>query len=248
MSAEPLAVIAAIVRRHTERGRTVPLVQRYDNHERRMSDPMPFLFQRHTGAVPRVISPATVLVMLRRRRAELAEQHPGFRTACFTPHDFRRLLATDLVNNGLPLADMSLRSTRMSSATTRNFSTRAGRRGQRTSMSRSPTASGPNLRSTSTGEGSSWADARDRTALVVSISMRVCGAQCSPSTRRCRLGSTRSRPVCWRAVPVPSTRHGWVKLRDRPHPHLTEAEASRDQAAGPCRAGRARHAASVGAS
>ena len=103
MSAELFAVIAAIIRRHSRHGRTIPLIQRYDNHERRMSDPMPFLFQRHTGAVPRVISPATVLVMLRRRCAELAEQHPGFRASAFTPHDFRRLLATDLVNNGLPI-------------------------------------------------------------------------------------------------------------------------------------------------
>jgi site-specific recombinase XerC len=103
MSAELFAVMAAIIRRHTQQSRTIPLIQRYDNHERRMSDPMPFLFQRQTGAVPRVISPATVLVMLRRRCADLADQHPGFRTACFTPHDFRRLLATDLVNNGLPI-------------------------------------------------------------------------------------------------------------------------------------------------
>jgi Phage integrase family len=103
MSAELFAVIAAIIRRRTQHGGTIPLIQRYDNHERRMSDPMPFLFQRHTGAVRRVISPATVLVMLRRRCAELAKQHPGFCTASFTPHDFRRLLATDLVNNGLPI-------------------------------------------------------------------------------------------------------------------------------------------------
>jgi hypothetical protein len=103
MSAELFAVIAAIIRRHTQNGRPIPLIQRYDNHERRMSDPMPFLFQRHTGPVPRVISPATVLVMLRRRCAELAEQHRGFRATSFTPHDFRRLLATDLVNNGLPI-------------------------------------------------------------------------------------------------------------------------------------------------
>jgi hypothetical protein len=89
--------------RQYQHGRTIPHIQRYDNHERRMSDPMPFLFQRHTGVVPRVISPATVLVMLRRRCAELAEQHPGFRAISFTPHDFRRLLATDLVNNGLPI-------------------------------------------------------------------------------------------------------------------------------------------------
>jgi Phage integrase family len=103
MSAELFAVIAAIIRRHTQHDRPIPLIQRYDNHERRMSDPMPFLFQRHTGAVPRVISPATVLVMLRRRCAELAKQHPSFRATSFTPHDFPRLLATDLVNNGLPI-------------------------------------------------------------------------------------------------------------------------------------------------
>ncbi|WP_246144840.1 site-specific integrase, partial [Actinacidiphila oryziradicis] len=103
MSAELFAVIAAIIRRHTQHGRPIPIIQRYDNHERRMSDPMPFLFQRHTGAVPRVISPATGLVMLRRRCAELAEQHPSFRATSFTPHDFRRLVATDLVNNGLPI-------------------------------------------------------------------------------------------------------------------------------------------------
>jgi site-specific recombinase XerC len=103
MSAELFAVIAAIIRRHAGRGGAIPLIQRYDGHERRMSDPMPFLFQRATGAVPRVISSATVLAMLRRRCAELAEQHPAFHGACFTPHDFRRLLATDLVSNGLPI-------------------------------------------------------------------------------------------------------------------------------------------------
>jgi len=103
MSAELFAVIAAIIRRHTQDGRAIPLVQRYDQHERRMSEPMPFLFQRQPGATRRVISAATVLVMLRRRCAALAELHPGFHTARFTPHDFRRLLATDLVNNGLPI-------------------------------------------------------------------------------------------------------------------------------------------------
>ena len=64
---------------------------------------MPFLFQRQLGTTRRVISPATVLVMLRRRCNDLAGHHPDFRAAGFTPHDFRRLLATDLVNNGLPI-------------------------------------------------------------------------------------------------------------------------------------------------
>jgi len=35
MSAELFAVVAAIIRRHTQQGRPVPLIQRYDNHERR---------------------------------------------------------------------------------------------------------------------------------------------------------------------------------------------------------------------
>ena len=103
MSAELFAVIAAIVRRHTQGGRVIPLIQRYDQHERRMSEPMPFLFQRQLGTTRRVISPATVQVMLRRRCNDLADSHPEFGTAGFTPHDFRRLLATDLVNNGLPI-------------------------------------------------------------------------------------------------------------------------------------------------
>jgi integrase len=103
MSAELFAVIAAIIRRHTKEESTIPLIQRYDHHERRMSEPMPFLFQRQLGALRQVISAGTVLRMLRRRCAELAERHPGFRTARFTPHDFRRLLATELVNNGLPI-------------------------------------------------------------------------------------------------------------------------------------------------
>jgi hypothetical protein len=90
MSAELFTVIAAIIRRHTIDGRSIPLIQRYDLHERQMSEPMPFLFQRQLGTVRRVISPTTILVMLQRRCAELAEHHPQFRTAGFTPHDFRR--------------------------------------------------------------------------------------------------------------------------------------------------------------
>ena len=103
MSAELFSVIAAIVRRHTQDGRAIPLLSRYDPHERQASSAMPFLFQRKIGTNQEVISPATVVNMLRRRCEELAERHPGFRTACFTPHDFRRLFATDLVNNGLPI-------------------------------------------------------------------------------------------------------------------------------------------------
>ena len=64
---------------------------------------MPFLFQRTTGAVRRVMSPSTVTLRLKRACREIAETHPDFANISITAHDFRRLFATDLVNNGLPI-------------------------------------------------------------------------------------------------------------------------------------------------
>ncbi|MBV9013413.1 MAG: site-specific integrase [Pseudonocardiales bacterium] len=78
MSAELFSVIAAVIRRHTRDSRTIPLLSRYDPHERQASPAMPFLFQRKIGTSQEVISPATVVNMLRRRCEELAERHPGF--------------------------------------------------------------------------------------------------------------------------------------------------------------------------
>jgi site-specific recombinase XerC len=103
MSAELFAVIAAIVRRHTAGGQTIPLLPRYHPKERQSSPPMPFLFQRKIGTKHEVMSDTTVVNLLKRHCVELAEQHPGFLATSFTPHDFRRLLATELVNSGLPI-------------------------------------------------------------------------------------------------------------------------------------------------
>jgi hypothetical protein len=64
---------------------------------------MPYLFQRRRGAIRAVFNQAGVIDLLQRRCAELATTHPEFAHARFTPHDFRRLFATDLVNNGLPI-------------------------------------------------------------------------------------------------------------------------------------------------
>ena len=92
ISAELFHVIATIIRRHTHGGRTIPLVSRFDPHDKVWSPPLPFLFQRQIGSSRAVIAPATVLNMLRRRCAALAEHNPAFRGIRFTPHDFRRLL------------------------------------------------------------------------------------------------------------------------------------------------------------
>ena len=95
-------VIATIVLRQTAHG-PIPLVPRYDGHEREWTAPMPYLFQRQIGGVRRVASPATILNNLRKRCQIIGETNPAFRGLHFTAHDFRRLFATDLVNNGLPI-------------------------------------------------------------------------------------------------------------------------------------------------
>jgi hypothetical protein len=102
MSAELFHVIATIVLRQTAHG-PIPLVPRYDGHEREWTAPMPYLFQPQIGGVRRVASPATILNNLRKRCQIIGETNPAFRGLHFAPHDFRRLFATDLVNNGLPI-------------------------------------------------------------------------------------------------------------------------------------------------
>lgn len=50
-----------------------------------------------------VFSSATFGVMLDRLCEQVAETHHEFRGLKFTPHDFRRIFATELVNSGLPI-------------------------------------------------------------------------------------------------------------------------------------------------
>ncbi|MGY4770336.1 tyrosine-type recombinase/integrase (plasmid) [Kribbella sp. CWNU-51] len=102
MSAELLHVLAAVILRLTAGGRPIRLVRRYDPYERVWSPPMPFLFQRSISG-DGVMGAATVREMLQRACADLAATHRAFAGVTFTPHDFRRLFATELVNNGLPI-------------------------------------------------------------------------------------------------------------------------------------------------
>ena len=166
--------------------------------------------------------------MLKRRCGELAGQHPGFLATSFTPHDFRRLLATNLVNSGLPihigaalLGHVNLQTTRgqrpcstkTSSATTRDFSTGAARPGHRMSTGRSPNPSGSGSRSTSTSARSNWEAAPVPTGPPPG----------PPKPGRPRGLARRSR-------------------RPRPHPHLPPPKTRTDTATHPHRAHRPRHA------
>lgn len=103
MSAELFAAIAAIVRRHLRTNPTIPVIRRYDHHERLWSQPLPYLIQRKHSSGRAVISMASVAGLLRKACGALAPTHPEFANLTFAPHDFRRLFATDLVNNGLPI-------------------------------------------------------------------------------------------------------------------------------------------------
>jgi len=103
MSAELFHVIAQIIRRHRAEHGTVPACARYDLYEKVWSEELPYLFQTVFSASPRAMSSTTVWKMIRRACDDLVPAHPGFAEIRFAPHDFRRLFATELVNNGLPI-------------------------------------------------------------------------------------------------------------------------------------------------
>jgi site-specific recombinase XerD len=103
ITAELFHVLACIIRRLTRDRPAIPLATRYDKAEHVTSEPQPFLFQRTLGQRTEVITPGALREMLFRLCASLADTHPQLATVRFTPHDFRRLLATDLANHGLPI-------------------------------------------------------------------------------------------------------------------------------------------------
>lgn len=103
MTAELFHVIATVIRRLTRDRQGVSLATRYDKYERITSEPQPFLFQHTIGQRTEVITPSALRDKLAKLSDALAVEHPELAGVRFTPHDFRRLFATDLVNRGLPI-------------------------------------------------------------------------------------------------------------------------------------------------
>ncbi|MBT2586449.1 site-specific integrase [Arthrobacter sp. ISL-95] len=102
MSAELFHVLASILRRHRRNAQRTRIIRRYDPHERIWSEPLPFLFQR-TLSGGGVLGAVGVNQMLQRTCRDLGKTNPAFKDVAFTPHDFRRIFATDLINAGLPI-------------------------------------------------------------------------------------------------------------------------------------------------
>lgn len=102
ISPELADVLAAVIHRVRDGTGAVPLVIAYDIHECQFTPPTPVLFQHRSGADRRPVSAATF-----RRWINAALESTGLTDASgrplrFTPHDFRRIFATDAIMNGLP--------------------------------------------------------------------------------------------------------------------------------------------------
>ncbi|MEK8146181.1 site-specific integrase [Streptomyces sp. M10(2022)] len=228
MSAELFHVIASVIRRHTRDGSPVPILRRFDPHDKVWSPPMPFLFQRKIGSTRSVISPVTVLNMLARRCADLAEHHPVFRSVKFTPHDFRRIFTTELVNSGLPihigatlLGHLNIQTTRATSpcSTKTSFaiisptSTNAASFAPTTNTATPPATSGTSSKSTSINEKWNLAHAGAPMAPLASMNMPASVVPCFGSTRKCSVDSTTSKPTSSPEEAAPWSRAGRAKLK-----------------------------------
>ncbi|WP_222123597.1 site-specific integrase [Cellulosimicrobium sp. TH-20] len=101
---ELASVLASVVSRlRTTGGGAVPLVARYDAHERVWGAPLPHLFQRTRDYRAWVINTGMVNKLLARAWARAGICNAAGEPIKATAHDFRRMFATEMVTGGLPI-------------------------------------------------------------------------------------------------------------------------------------------------
>ncbi len=98
ISPELADALAAILQRIRTPAGTVPLVVTYDRG-RVWNPPMPVLFQHRLGMEDRPLTVSVIRVLL---RAAFTGTGPSREPVRFTPHDFRRIFATEAMMNGMP--------------------------------------------------------------------------------------------------------------------------------------------------
>ena len=97
-------VLATIIKRlRSANDGVIPLVARYDEHERVTGPPLPHLFQHRHGWRNQVFSTTTVKTMINGVLTRTGLRDNARRPLRYTPHDFRRMFATDAVTGGLPV-------------------------------------------------------------------------------------------------------------------------------------------------
>jgi hypothetical protein len=95
-------VFARIIQRVRDGNERLALITRYDHAERLHSPPLPFLFQRRWGLNTIAMTHGYVKDLLDEVAAATIT-NPDSSPASFTPHDFRRIFATEAVAAGLPV-------------------------------------------------------------------------------------------------------------------------------------------------
>lgn len=101
---ELASVLATIITRlRNANDGTVPLTARYDPHERIVGPELPHLFQRRAAWRWEVITDTTIRKMLNRALAGTHLRDAAGKPLKYTPHDFRRMFATEAVSTGLPV-------------------------------------------------------------------------------------------------------------------------------------------------
>jgi integrase len=101
---ELASVLAAVITRlRAGNDGTVPLVARYDHHERTTGPLLPHLFQRARAARREVISPGTVYKLINTALAAAGLKDATGQPLAYRPHDFRRCFTTAAVTGGLPV-------------------------------------------------------------------------------------------------------------------------------------------------
>lgn len=103
VSPELAHVLARIKTRVRNADGKVPAISRYDHHERMLTEPLPYLFQRRIGTQRRVVSPGTIAAMLSNLVARAEMTDANGEQIHVTPHDFRRVFTTEALASGLPI-------------------------------------------------------------------------------------------------------------------------------------------------
>lgn len=98
------SVLATVITRlRRANNGAVPLIARYDPHERITGPPLPHLFQRRSGHRSSVIVYSTLRKLLRDSVTRAGLRDAAGEPMHFNAHDFRRMFVTEAVTGGLPV-------------------------------------------------------------------------------------------------------------------------------------------------
>jgi hypothetical protein len=104
VSPELASVLATVITRlRSANSGIVPLVARYDAHERLTGSALPHLFQRTLGARREVMSAGTVYRLINTVLSASGLRDAVGQPLVYRPHDFRRIFTTAAVTGGLPV-------------------------------------------------------------------------------------------------------------------------------------------------